>query len=280
LNQGALAGLLLRSASLVLALTSCAPPGGAATGGEDAALDEALQSGRWGDVDALCSAGDVAACTAGDKHALAAVDAVPCGAVPSLWARDDSTRTYALAAARRTLRCGAWTYFFEHVLARPDGPALLVALDGEHFPIEANLFAYLAAVEDRFPELAAEQGTLAWLVGTKRFGHCAEMTRAFADEDPSARVAAMAYFSAAGCQEAAPLAEALLGSDAYVVREVGCKTLVFIGKASSLPLVETVAAADPATVYVEGSATPRYPVREACRQAVDALRGDGPHLGR
>ena len=263
-----------------LALAACTPPSGAATGGTDEALDEALESGRWGDVDALCGAGDVAACSVGQKHAAAAVEAVPCNAIGSLWARDDSTRTFAVVASRRTVRCGAWTYFFEHVLARPDGPALLVALDGEHFPIETNLFVYLATIEDRFPELAAEQGTVAWLVGTKRFGHCAEMTRAFADEDPSARVAAMAYFAAAGCQEATPLAEALLGSDAYVAREVACKTLMYIGKSSSLPLVETAAASDPAAVYADGSTSPRYPVREACRQAAEALRGDGPHLGR
>ena len=268
--------------ALGFALAACAPP--AATGGEQGALDEALhearQSGRGGDVDARCSAGDRAACAVGDKHASAAVDAVPCNAIGALWARDDATRTYALAASRHTLRCGAWTYFFEHVVARPDGPALLVALDAEHFPIETNLFVYLATIQDRFPELSAEQGTMAWLVGTQRFGHCVEMARAFADEDPSARVAAMTYFSAAGCQEAAPIAEALLGSDAYLVREVGCKTLVFIGKPSSLPLVETVAASDPAAVYAEDGAAPRYPVREACRQAADALRGDGPHLGR
>lgn len=264
--------------ALFVAFAACVPP--AVTGGEDAALDEALQSGRWGDVDALCSAGDTAACTVADKHALAAVEAVPCNALGSLWARDDATRTYALGASRRTLRCGAWTYFFEHVVARPDGPALLVALDAEHFPIEANLFVYLATVEDRFPELSAEQGTVAWLVGTKRFGHCAEMAKAFSDEDPSARVAAMPYFQAAGCQEGAPLAEALLTSDAYLVREVGCKTLVFIGKPSSLPLVETVAASDPAAVYAEDGVAPRYPVREACRKAADALRGDVPHVGR
>lgn len=265
--------MLRRSLLLaLLALLACVPPGGAASGGDDEALGDALQSGRWGDVDALCSAGDAAACAVAQRHALAAADGVGCNAVASLWAQDDATRAYALAAARRTLRCGAWTYFFEHVLARPDGPALLVALDAEQFPLEANLFAYLAAAERRFPDLAAEQGTLAWLVGTRRFGHCAEMTQAFAGEEPSARVAAMTYFSAAGCQDAAPLAEALLASDAYVAREVGCKTLVSIGSAGSLPLVETVAASDPAAVYVEGSRTPRYPVREACRQAADALR--------
>ena len=275
MNRGARRAPLLW---LALSLAACVPP--AATGGEDAALDDALQSGRWGDVDALCGAGDAAACAVGQKHAMASVEAVPCNAVGSLWAADDATRTYALVAARRTLRCGAWTYFFEHVVARPDGAALLVALDAEHFPIETNLFVYLATIDDRFPELAAEQGTLAWLVGTKRFGHCAEMTRAFVDEDPSARVAAMTYFSAAGCQEATPLAEALLASDAYLAREVGCKTLVFIGKASSLPLVETVAASDPAAVYAEGSASPMYPVRDACRRAAEALRGGGPNLGR
>lgn len=205
----------------------------------------------------------------------------------------DDQRTNSVAeiievASSKLADCGHWAYIFErHWGNKDEGVTALQRLEAAKKPVEAELVKYLAShagakyflPSGDKPSVAGLEQTIRWLTGTPHASHCAEFAAAATGSNDYVRAATLRYFQKAKCAQGVPLAVAFLAHSEPTARKLACETLGGIGDPSVIDKVESVANGDlfaeahdelqgRREVIVTG-----FPVRDACREATEKLRG-------
>jgi hypothetical protein len=191
-------------------------------------------------------------------------------------------------AATKLADCGHWAYIFErHWGNKNEGVTVLQRLEAAKRPIEAELVKYLAShagakyflPSGDKPSVAGLEQTILWLTGAQHSPHCAEFAAAATGSNDYVRAATLRYFEKAKCAEGVSLAAAFLSHSEPTARKLACETLGSIGDPTVIDKVEAVAKND---LYAEAHdelqgrrevVVTGFPVRDACREATEKLRG-------
>lgn len=265
------------------------------------AINAAFDRRDEGELEKMCS-GEIALASEKNRESACAklevlrgpkaVQRVDCEHVVAHYDRADKREAaFISAAARRMAECGQYTYMFEHVIHwgnSGEGAEILIKLEEEGLPLEAEYGKYLAAhkgpeffvtVRDHENDVIYGLGHITkWLVTKGHTQHCAAIAESATGASATARTAVLEYFKEAKCKEGVPVAVDLMLDDSPNRRAYACEILGSIGDASVLEKVKTLSETDGHSTVQEEEregriwATKVYPVRDACLEAYGKIK--------